>query len=230
MGGDVEDCIASALAGNPDDHLPGLHNFARAGADGGYDTGRIRFELGETHQVIGGFHLCFSGVDLRCRGLQRLLGLVVIGARGPALFEQGVLAFEMIAGLCQLTLGSNEIGLRRPQGVALVLRFQPRDHLSSLEPIAELSVVLKHAARDPESERHFILRFDASGQGNRHAGFAFLDSRGANRTRFRRGRFRLRRTTRKGHEQRECGRDGQQVASSCLRMVNAHRHGPTLPF
>ena len=186
MCGDVKDCIASALAGYPDDHLPGLHNLARAGADGSYDTGRIRFELGEIHPVIGGFRLCFGGVDLRRRGLQRLLGLVMIGLRGPALFEQGVLAFEMIARLCQLTLGSNEIGLRGPQGIALVLRFQPRDHLSSLEPIPELPVVLKHATRDPESERNLILRFDASGQGNRHAGFAFLDSRGTNRTRFRR--------------------------------------------
>src|SRR6185312_13017715 len=118
----------------------------------------------------------------------------------------------MIAGLCQLTLGSNEIGLRGPQGIALVLRFQPRDHLSSLEPISELPVVLKYATRDPESERYFILRFDASGQGNRHADFAFLDSRGTNRTRFRRGRLCLWRTTRKGHEEHECGSDGQRVA------------------
>src|SRR4030095_6357238 len=48
---------------------------------------------------------------LRVCSLQRLLGLVVVCARGPALLEQGVLSLEMIARLCQLTLRGNEVGL-----------------------------------------------------------------------------------------------------------------------
>jgi hypothetical protein len=93
-----------------------------------------------------GFQLRLSGVDLRLRGLLRLLGLIMIGARGPALLEQRVLALEMIARLCQLPLGGCQIGLRRSQDIALVLRFQACHDLSRFQPISEHAVVFEQAA------------------------------------------------------------------------------------
>ena len=77
---------------------------------------------------------------------------------------------------------SDEVGLRRTQGIALVLRFQSRHDLSGLDPIPELAVVFKHPARDAERERDLVLRFNSAGQGDRHAGFALVDRYGTNWT------------------------------------------------
>jgi hypothetical protein len=86
-------------------------------------------------------------------GLQRLRRLIVIRARGPTLFEESVLAVEMILRLSQLPLGSREIGLRRPQRVHLVLRFETRHDLPGLHPISELAAVFEEPTRDAEGER-----------------------------------------------------------------------------
>ena len=67
---------------------------------------------------------------------------------------------------------SHEVGLRRTQTVALVLRFQSCHDLSGFDPIAELAIVFKHAARDAECKRDFILRFNPAGQSDGCAGFA----------------------------------------------------------
>ena len=58
---------------------------------------------------MGGLQLRLGGVDLRLGGLQRLRGLIVVGARGPALLEQRVLALEVVAGLRQLALGGRRL-------------------------------------------------------------------------------------------------------------------------
>ena len=60
--------------------------------------------------------------------------------------KQGVLPFEVVAGLCQLPLRSNQVGLRRTQRVALILEFQSRHDLSGFDAIAELAVVFEHTA------------------------------------------------------------------------------------
>jgi hypothetical protein len=70
--------------------------------------------------------------------LPGLLRLVEPRASRPAIREKGLHALEMIARLGQLPLGGREIRLRRPQRVALVLRFEPRQHLIRLDPIPDL--------------------------------------------------------------------------------------------
>ena len=149
------------------------------------DTRRIRLELGEAHQIMRDLQLRLHGVDLRLSGLQRLLRLLVICPRGPTLLEKRVLAFEMIACLGQLALSGREIGLRRPQCIQLVLRFETRHHLPGLQAIPELAVAFDDPARDAECEGHFVFRFNAAGQGDGNAGFASLDGYGPDRSDFR---------------------------------------------
>jgi hypothetical protein len=72
----------------------------------------------------------------------------MIGARGPALLEKRILAFEVILRLSQRCLRRSKIGLRRSQLVHLVLRFEARHYLSGLNPIAQPSVVFEQAPRD----------------------------------------------------------------------------------
>jgi hypothetical protein len=81
----IEDRVAPLLARESEDHLPGLNNFARPRANRCDDARRIRFELGEADQVVGRFQLGFCRVDLGLCGLLRLLCLVVVRSRGPAL-------------------------------------------------------------------------------------------------------------------------------------------------
>src|SRR5262249_51966033 len=162
--------------------------------------GCVRLEFGKAHEVVCGFHLRFGGIDLRLRSLQCLLCLVVICARGPALLKQSILPLEMVAGLRQLTLRSNEVGLRCTQRVALVLRFLSCYHLAGLDPIAELAVVFKHPTRDTKCKCYLVLSFDPAGQSGRRAGFALLDRRGPNWARLRRGGLRLWRARRKRHK------------------------------
>ena len=116
-------------------------------------------------------------------GLQRLRGLIVICSGGPTLLEQSILPLEMVARLRQLTLRSDEVGLRRAQCVAFILRFQSRDDLSGLEAVSELAIVFEHATGDAECKRHLVLGFDPAGQGNRGAGCALLDRHSAHRAR-----------------------------------------------
>jgi hypothetical protein len=191
LGRHVKDRVAPVLARDPNDHLSGLDHLTGARADSRQHTGCIRLELGEAHQIVCGLELRFGGVDLRLGGLKCLLRLIMIGPRGPALFEQRVLALEVIARLGQLPLGGRETGLRGPQGVALVLRLETSHQLPGLDPIAAPKVVFKDAAGDAESERHLVLRLDAAGQRDGYAGLSFLHRDGANRSRLGRGRLDL---------------------------------------
>ena len=148
----VEDRVAPVLARKLDDHLAGLHDLAGARAGRGHDARGVRLELGEAHQIVGGLQLRFGGVDLRLGGLPRLRRLIVVRARRPALLEKRVLALEVVARLRQLALGGGEIGLRRAQGVQLVLRLQAGHHLPGLHPVAELEVALEQPPRDAERQ------------------------------------------------------------------------------
>src|SRR5262249_47096005 len=69
----VEDGVASVLAGKPDDHLAGLNDLASSRAYCGYDTWCISLERSEAHQIMRGLQLRLGRVDLRLRGLLRLL-------------------------------------------------------------------------------------------------------------------------------------------------------------
>ena len=48
------------------------------GSDRRHHARRIGLELGEAHGVMRGLQLRLGGIDLRLRGLQRLLGLIVV--------------------------------------------------------------------------------------------------------------------------------------------------------
>src|SRR5262249_59163974 len=126
----VEHRVAPILARKPDDHLSGLHDLACAGTSCCNYAWRIRLKLSEAHEIMRDLQLRLGGVDLRLSGLLRLLGLLMVCARGPTLLQQRVLALEVVARLGQLTLRGSQIGLRRAQAVELVLRFEARQDLS----------------------------------------------------------------------------------------------------
>jgi hypothetical protein len=217
--------VTSGSSGNSNNHLSNLHDFTGARTDSGDYSRRVRLEFGKADLVICSLYLRLGSIDLRLRSLQCLLGLVVVCARGPALLEQRVLPLEVIAGLRQLTLRRNEVGLRRTQCIPFILRFQTRDYLSGLDPVPELAIVFKHPAGDAECKRYFVLRLDSTGQGDGRAGCALLDRHGPNRARLRCCGICLWRTTRRC-EKCQHSQDGRRRALDLIG--GARRHGPSL--
>jgi hypothetical protein len=126
--------------------LSGLNDLSPARARSGHYAGRIRPEFGETHQIMRSLQLGFSGVDLRLSSLLALRRNVKIRPRRPALFQERLLAFEMIARLGQLSLGRYKTCLRLPQGIHFVLRLKARHQLPGDQPISDVGVGLKKAA------------------------------------------------------------------------------------
>ena len=171
--------------------------------------------------------LRFGGLHLRLGGFQRLGGLIVIGARGPAVPEQRVLAFEMIAGLGQLTLGGGEVGLRRAQGIELVLRLQASHQLSRLQLIPEPEIAFQQPSRNAKRERHLVLGFDAAGEHDGCAGFALFDDDGPHGPAFGRRHFRFRPARRERHRQCRRNHNGSdrtsQVHATAWNGQPAHR-------
>ena len=112
---DVEDGVAAALTRELHNRLPGVDDFARLGADSG-DGAR---GVGEQSRVAllfpSGPQLRLRGVDLSLGAQELLLGLVEIGAGGPAVLEQFLLPREGEARLGQRRLERREIGFRRSQ-------------------------------------------------------------------------------------------------------------------
>jgi hypothetical protein len=136
----------------------------------------------------------------------------------------------MIARLGQLSLGGREIGPRRPQRIALVLRLEARNHLPGLHPIPELVVVFENPAGDAEGKRDLVLRFDATGQRDRNASFASLDRHGPDRTGVRRGRFDLCPARREQRWHRQCQQPSPQKAANALHVTDAVKHDFIPPF
>ena len=150
----------------------------------GHDPGRVGLELGEAHEVMRGLQLRLGGVDLRLRGLQRLLAPGRNWARVvQPCFEQRVLALEVIARLGQLPLGGRELGLRGAQRVHLVLRFEARHHCpgSTRSPSLRSFSMIRPAMRKPSATSS--SRFDAAGERFRHARFRSRNRHRANRAR-----------------------------------------------
>ena len=79
-----------------------------------------------------------SAVDLGLGHQKRLLGRVEFRARCPAASQKLLLPAEGQAGLRQRGLGRGQIGLRRAQGVLLILRLEFGDDLASLENVADM--------------------------------------------------------------------------------------------
>ena len=99
--GDVEDGVASALTRELHNHLPGPDHLPWLGADRGDSARRV----GEQHRVAllfpRGPRLRVSGVDLSLGGQKLLLGVVEIGAGGPAVLQEFLLPREGEARLGQ---------------------------------------------------------------------------------------------------------------------------------
>ena len=133
----------------------------------------------------------FGGLYLRLCGLLRLDGLIVIGTRRPALLQEGVLAFELIACLRKLALGGCETGSGGAERIEFVLRVQASQQLASLYPVAELDVVFDQSPRDAKRESDFIFRFDATCERDRLAGLSLLGHDRADRPAFRCDRLSL---------------------------------------
>ena len=164
--GDVEDGVASALTRELHDHLPGVHDLARLGADRG-DSAR---SVGSQHRVAllfpRGPRLRLSGVDLSLGGQELLLGLVEIGAGGPAILQELLLPREDEARLGQRRLGRGEIGFRRSPRVLLDLRIEPGDQLACGDLVADMNRPLDHPSVEAKSEADLVLRADLAGQRN----------------------------------------------------------------
>src|SRR6202158_4180836 len=152
------------MAGQSDDHLPGLNDFPGAGTECRYDARRVRLEFGEAHLILCDLKLGLGRIDLRLGGVQPLRSDLEIGAGGPPLTKQRLLTVEMTARLGQLPLCAREARLRLPQCVQLVLGFELRQDLSGLYPISQLAAVLDQPAWDPECQGYFVFRFDAAGK------------------------------------------------------------------
>ena len=110
---DVEHGVAAALTCKLHNHLPGVDDFPRLGADSGDGAGGV----GEQNRVAllfpSGPQLRLRRVDLGLGAQELLLGLVEIGAGGPAFLEQFLLPREGEAGLGQRRLERGEIGFCR---------------------------------------------------------------------------------------------------------------------
>ena len=188
---DVEDGVAAALTCELHNHLPGVDDFARLGADGG-DGAR---GVGEQSRVAllfpRGPQLRLRGVDLGLGAQELLLGVVEIGARGPAVLEQFLLPREGEARLGQRRLERGEIGFRRSRRIVLDLGIEPSDDLAGLEHIAHMDRPFDHPPVEAKGETDLILRANLAGQGDDLAFRAMLDGDRPNRTRLgdRRGRF-----------------------------------------
>ena len=160
----VEDGVAPALAGQPDDHLAGLHHLARLRADRGHHPLGIRVQLGEADLVFREPELRLRRLDLRPHRLPRLPRPLVDRPRREAALLELALALILVLGLAGLALGGGEIGLRRAQRVELVLRIEPADQLAGLDCVARAHTPLDHPPGKPEGQPDLVLGLDPARQ------------------------------------------------------------------
>ena len=125
--------------------------------------------------------LRLSGVDLRLDGQELLLGLVEIGARGPAILQELLLPREGKARLGQHRLDRGKVSLRRAQRVVLNLGVKPGDQLVRSEHVADVDRPLDHPAINPKGEADLVLRPNLAGKRDHLAFHALLDGDGPNR-------------------------------------------------
>jgi hypothetical protein len=89
--GNVEDGVASALLRELHDHLPGVDDFARFGADRGNRAGGIGGHDRVAQLILRDAHLRLSGVDLGLGRNQGLLGFIEFRAGRPAMLDEVLL-------------------------------------------------------------------------------------------------------------------------------------------
>ena len=179
LGRHVEHGVAPVLAGETHDHLAGLHDLAGLGPDLGHHALGIGVQLGEAHLVLGEAKLRLDRRDLGACRLARLPGPFVDRTRREAALLELALALILVLGLARLPLGRGQVGFRRTERVLLVLRIEPADQLSGLDPVADIDAALDHAPAQAEGEPRLVLGLDPAGEHHRHACGALLDGHGA---------------------------------------------------
>jgi hypothetical protein len=163
----------------------------RLGADSGDGTRGV----GEQNRVgllfPSGSQLRLRRVDLSLGAQELLLGVVEIGAWGPAVLEEFLLPREGEARLGQRRLERGEIGFRRSRRIVLDLGIEPSGDLPGLKHIAHMDRPLDHPPVEAEGKTDLILRANLAAEGDGLAFRAMLDGDRPNRTRLRHrwGRF-----------------------------------------
>ena len=121
-------------------------------------------KLGVAEAIPGGTAARLRRVDLRLRGLQLLLRLLVLHARGEASRQQLALPGFRLLRLRQHRLRGDELGFGGAQRVQFVLRVDPRHHLAGGDPVADGDPPLDQLAIDAKREIALFLGTDLPGQ------------------------------------------------------------------
>src|SRR5262249_16541356 len=130
---------------------------------------------------------------------------------------------EVAARIVQLGLGSREIRACRAQGVLLVLRVEPCDHLTWPHPITDVDDALDHSSRETKGERRFVLGTNGPAEDDRHARVPFCHGDGAHRANLRRRGCGLGATRSQQHQGRRQQRaPWRPTAWSCATGMHKH--------
>ena len=159
-----EDRIATILAGDLEDRLPGLDDLAGLGAAHRHHAGDIGAQIGEAEPVAGLFELGLGVLERGLGGFLRLLRGIEARARGEALPHQPLLPLEGAACGDDLTARGLQRRLGGGDGVGLYGPVEPGDDLPGRDTIPDIDRPLGHAAGDAEGERHGLLGLDLAGE------------------------------------------------------------------
>jgi len=110
--------------------------------------GRVRFEGGPADAIPCDPQSSFRVIDLGLCTLQAVLRLVEPGSRCVAVRQPLTLSFEVAARVGQWALRGGESRLRRAQLIELVLRVGFGQHLSRLDPSADVDRSFDHPPGD----------------------------------------------------------------------------------
>ena len=126
--------------------------------------------------------------------LQGVLRLVETGSGCVAVRQQLTLSFEVAARVGQLSLRGGECRFRRAQLIELVLWVEFGQHLSRLNPIADVDRSFNHPPGDAKGKCGLVFGLDVPGQYHGFAGLSFGSRHGPDGTYFGRFDFRVRLT------------------------------------
>src|SRR5262249_2237666 len=95
-----------------------------------------------------------------------------------AVGEQLPLSFEVAACVIQLALGGGEGGFGRTEHAELVFWIEVGQHLSRVDPGADIDRSLDHPPAETKSKRRLVVRPDVSGQHHRFGGLSSCGGHG----------------------------------------------------
>ena len=177
----IEHGVASAIARDLHNRASGLNHLAWLSGNRGNHARSVGLQFREAHPVLSDLKLSLRVLDLGFGGLQFLLSLIEAGARGVALSQKRLLAFEVVAGAGDDAIRTVESGLRGAQGVQLIQRLQFCNGLAGLHPVAQIDGAFDHASADPKPERGFVAWPHMPCQGDRFTEVLLFNGDGANR-------------------------------------------------